>query len=59
MHPHADVVFSVALHQVLKALAINLDTDDLRPSQPTVVLNEDGFETGETFRPFKHVVSQP
>ena len=34
-HPYADVVFSFAFHRVLKALAIDLDTDELRPKGPT------------------------
>ena len=34
-HPYADVVFSFAFHQVLRSLAKDLDTDDLRPNVPT------------------------
>ena len=28
-HPYADVVFSFAFHQILKALAMDFDTDEL------------------------------
>jgi hypothetical protein len=34
-HPYADIVFSFAFHQVLRALAEDLDTEDLRPTVPT------------------------
>ena len=33
-HLYADVVFSFVFHQVLRSLARDLDTDDLRPSVP-------------------------
>ena len=46
-HPYADVVFSFAFHQVLKSLAEDLDTDDLRPSEPTASFRNGEIHQGE------------
>ena len=37
-HPYADVVFSFAFHDVLKAFALDLDTDELRQKVPTATI---------------------
>ena len=46
-HPYADVVFSFAFHQVLKSLATDLDTEDLRPSVPTASFVDGKIHQGE------------
>ena len=46
-HPYADVVFSFAFHQVLRALAEDLDTEDLRPTVPTASIVNGEFHQGE------------
>ena len=46
-HPYADVVFSFAFHQVLRALAKDLDTEDLRPTVPTASIIDGEFHQGE------------
>ena len=46
-HPYADVVFSFAFHQVLKSLAEDLDTADLRPSVPTASFVNGEIHQGE------------
>ena len=47
---YADVVFSFAFHQVLKALALDLDTEDLRPKVPTASCFEGVLQQGEDVR---------
>ena len=49
-HPYADVVFSFAFHQVLKALAIDLDTDELRPKVPAASITNGALRRGEDVR---------
>ena len=49
-HPYVDVVFSFALHHVLKALAIDLDTDDLRPRVPTASFTNGELQQGQDVR---------
>ena len=46
-HPYADVVFSFAFHKVLRSLAKDLDTDDLRPSVPTASFINGEIHQGE------------
>ena len=46
-HPYADVVFSFAYHQVLRCLAQDLDSDDLRPSVPTASFVDGEIHQGE------------
>ena len=46
-HPYADVFFSFAFHQVLRSLAKDLDTDDLRPSVPTASFVNGEIHQGE------------
>ena len=46
-HPYADVVFSCAFHQVLRSLAKDLDTDDLRPNVPTASFLDGEIHRGE------------
>ena len=46
-HPYADVVFSFAFHHVLKSLAKDLDSDDLRPSVPTAFFLNGEIHQGE------------
>ena len=46
-HPYADVVFSFAFHQVLRSLAQDLDSDDLRPSVPTAFFVDGEIHQGE------------
>ena len=46
-HPYADVVFSFAFHQVLRSLAQDLDSDDLRPSVPTATFVDGEIHQGE------------
>jgi hypothetical protein len=41
------VVFSFAFHQVLRALAEDLDTEDLRPTVPTASIVDGEFHQGE------------
>lgn len=49
-HPYADVVFSFAFHQVLKALAMDFDTDELRPNVPTATIADGERQQGEDVR---------
>ena len=49
-HPYADVVFSFAFHQVSKALAIDSDTDDLKPKVPTASFTNGELQQGEDVR---------
>ena len=49
-HPYADVVFSFAFHQVFKALAIDLNTDDLKPKVPTAFFINGELQQGEDVR---------
>ena len=44
------MVFSFVFHQVLKALAIDLDTDDLRPKVPTAYFTNRELQQGEDVR---------
>ena len=37
-HPYADVVLSFVFHQVLKAFAVDLNIEEVRPSVPTAIL---------------------
>ena len=46
-HPYADVVFSFTFHQVLRSLAQDLDSDDLRPSVPTATFVDGEIHQGE------------
>ena len=46
-HPYADVVFSFACHQVLRSLAQDLDSDDLRPSVPAASFVDGEIHQGE------------
>ena len=49
-HPYADVVFSFAFHQVIKALALDLGTEDFRPGVPTAAFHERDLQAGEEVR---------
>ena len=40
-HPYADVVVSFAFHQILKAFALDLDSEELRPKVPTAAVHEE------------------
>ena len=46
-HLYADVVFSFAFHQVLRSLAKDLDTDDLRPNVSTASFVDGEIHRGE------------
>ena len=44
------MVFSFAFHEVLKALAVDLDTEEFRPSIPTASFIDGELQQGEDVR---------
>ena len=49
-HSYTDVVFSFAFHQVLTALAMDIDTDEFRPKVPTSTIADGELQQGENVR---------
>ena len=49
-HLYADVILSCAFHQVLNALAVDLDVEEFRPSVPTASFIDREVQQGEDVR---------